>query len=109
MGFRETFLAAGEVMPFEHVHTAAGGARVYAMTVGEKDAFERAHVKGKGRRFRARLVIATARDDEGRPLFEAEDLERLDGLPAPLLEPLVEAAVRVNGLSGQEQEALEKN
>jgi hypothetical protein len=109
MSFKTQFFqAAPEVAP-ERVETPAGPVLVYPLTVGEKDRLDRANARAKGRRFRARLVIATARDADGRSLFADEDLEQLDALPASYLEPLVEAAVRVNSMSDDVREADEKN
>lgn len=109
MSFREQFFAAAPEPAVEEVATPAGVVHVRAMDAGEKDRFDREHHRAKGARFRARLVAATARDAEGRPLFGREDLERLDACPVPYLEPLVDAAIRVNKLSDAEREAVEKN
>lgn len=109
MSFRDDFFAARPAPAVERVETAAGTAIVHAMTAAEKDRFDREHVKARGQRFRARLIVATARDEKGEPLFGREDMEALDGLPVAYLEPLVEAAIRVNRMSDAEQAELEKN
>ncbi len=58
--------------------------------------------------FRAALLRSTVYDQAGEAVWQdAEDAELL-GLPASLLEPLVDAAMRLNGLSKADREVLEK-
>lgn len=108
--FSEAFFAAvPDEVPFEVVTLPAGAVRVHAMTAGEKDAFDLAHAKAEGRDFRARLLIATVRDDQGRPCFRHSDLARLSAMALPAVEPMIAAAVRVNAMQDDAREALEKN
>lgn len=107
--FREQFFALPLAAAFEEVETPAGVARVYALTAGEKDAFDVAHARAEGKDFRARLVVATVRDQEGHPAFTAADIPAISAAPFTLVEPLVKAAVRVNRMSDDEAEALRKN
>jgi hypothetical protein len=82
---------------------------VRALTAGERDQFEVQHVKSKEKDFRARLVAATACDGVGSRLFTEADVPTLSNLPAAVLEPLVQAATKINRLSADDVEDLRKN
>ena len=105
---RERFFAAS-ACPFETVETAFGSARVYALTAGEKDALDMSVAREPGVNFRAKLVQATARDEDGRPLFLPIDVPELAAASFVALEPLVDAAIRVNRLGDREAQDLRKN
>jgi hypothetical protein len=105
---RAQFLALGGEPP-EPVKTPAGEAHVFALTAGEKDRLDVAIAKEPGKRFRARVIQATARTAEGMPLFSEGDIPALDQMPLAVVEPLMEAALRVNRMHDKDVEALEKN
>jgi hypothetical protein len=107
--FRDAFFQQSFGLDYEEVELSAGKVRVCALRAGEKDAFDIAHAKAKGNHFRARLIVATCRDESGAPVFDESDLPRLSAAPLLLVEPLVEAAIRVNRMSDKDAEALEKN
>ncbi len=107
--FRDKFFESAPEITFEEVQTPAGPARVYMLTAGEKDAFDLAHAKADGKHFRARLLVATVRDQEGHPAFTDVDLGRIANLPMPVVEPLVKAAIRINRMQDDEAEAVRKN
>lgn len=111
---REAFLAATE-FPRELVDIPALGGAVYVrvMSAAEKDRMDGEQVAAKGTQrfehFRSRLVVACACDEAGRPLFTRDDLPVLSALPVSVLEPIVEAAIRINRLGPGELDALRKN
>lgn len=105
---RLAFLAARK-LPVEIVSTVTGDVHVHSLTAGEKDEYDLAVQQDPGKRFRARLVQMTARDADGRHLFTPEDLDALAELPVAAIEPLFEAAIRVNRMSDADAEALRKN
>jgi hypothetical protein len=107
--FRENFLAVSAEPAYEEVTTPSGAVRVYAMTLGEKDVFDIAHARAEGKDFRARLIVATVRDEAGNPVFRAHDIPAITRYPLPAVEPLVNAAVRVNRMSDDVAETLAKN
>ena len=82
---------------------------VRPMSAGERDAFEVAHEKSGGKDFRARLTAAVCCDETGKPLFDAACVPSLSQLPASTLQPIVEAAIRINRLSAADVKELEKN
>lgn len=88
---------------------------VREMTGEERDQFDglTAKLRDQGRenvyRFRARLLAMTVTDAEGKRLFGADDVEALAGVRASVLEPLVDEALNVNGLSEASAKGLEKN
>jgi len=90
-----------------------GEVHVRQVTAGERDEFEVSISKLKPRErtrdIRARIVVFVAVDEEGRPLFTAEDVPLLSGLPASALEPIMNAHVRLNSMSAEDVDALAKN
>lgn len=113
---KAAFLQAARRVPEEVVDTAAGKVRVVGMTAAERSAFERSmqNVKGKPiqsrvQETRERLVVATARTGDGSPLFTAEDIAELSKAAAAVLEPLVNAAMRVCGMNESDVEDMAKN
>lgn len=101
----------GEAAKFEDVTLRTGQVvRVGEMTGADRDRLEAVWTdKAQKHRARAMLVVATARTEEGGPMFGAKDIDRVSGLPAGLIEPIVEAALRVNGFTAKDVEALEGN
>lgn len=89
-----------------------GTARVRAMTANERDRFEYLASVGEkvGRRtFRALLACFTLCDERGHRILEEKDLQALGDLPATTLDPITEAALRLNKISGGDVDELEKN
>lgn len=105
---RHSFLTSRK-LPVEIVATTFGDVHVHSLTAGEKDEYDLAVQADPGKRFRARLVQMTARDAEGQPLFSPDELDALAGLPLASIEPLFEAAIRVNRMSDADAESLRKN
>lgn len=107
---REAFLAipAPEVTP---VDLPALGGRVYVreLTAGERDRFETDHAQSSNSDFRAKLMAACVCDESGKRLFSDADARKLSDLPASHVERLVREIIRVNALSDQDVEDLEKN
>lgn len=79
------------------------------MTAGERDAFEVTHERTGGKDFRARLTASVCCDETGKALFDSACVPSLSQLPASTLQPIVEAAIRVNRLSPADVKELEKN
>ena len=79
---------------------------VWGMTAGERTRFERqftnksgATIDGRLQEFRERLVVACCRDDDGQPIFSADDIPQLSGKRADVLERIVNVAQRLSGMS----------
>lgn len=107
MSFRDELFAQPAERTIESVETPAGKTFVRSLMAGEKDKFDRAaHQRG---RFRARLIVACCCDEGGNPIFNEADIPRLDDMPVPLIEPIVDAAIRVNRMSPEDAEAIRKN
>ena len=90
-----------------------GKLRVAAISAGARDAFVLSILdlpEEEGRRdFRARLMVLTLVDDEGKPLYTTEDISALSTVEAAVIDPLVEVAMRLNGMSARDREKLEGN
>ena len=89
---------------------------VRCMTGTERDAFESEAyaVRGKNveinrENFRARLLVRTLVNEEGKRLFSDQDLELLGGKSARALDRLFTVSMRLNGLSKEDVEDLTKN
>jgi hypothetical protein len=109
MSLREAFFAVPAEPAYEDVPMPFGVVRVVAMSAGEKDQFDIENTKAEGQDFRARLVVATAFEEAGRPIFTKADIPALSKRPIYQIEPLIEATIRVNRISEKDQETLRKN
>ena len=107
---RDEFFARVPEVKTEDVEVPGMGmVRVRMLTAGERDRLEVAS-QGKGKEgVRARVVVASAVAEDGSPLFTYADVDRLSGLPAYVIEPIVNAAVRLNAMAPGDIENLEKN
>ena len=90
-----------------------GTVRVAAVSAGARDAFELSlqDMPEEDRRkdFRARLLVMSCIDNDGKPLFEPDDIPALSALEAAAVDPVIEVAMRLNGLSQRDREELEGN
>ena len=84
---------------------------VREMSARERDAYDATLVSGKGKKtsvnfkdMRAKLVIASACDADGKLIFLPEDAEWLSQKPVKVLDRICDAARKVNGLSIEEDE-----
>lgn len=83
---------------------------VTELTVAERNRFEDSFSEGASfaDEARQRLVIATAKCDSG-PLFTDADFDLISGLGAGFVEPIVNAAMRLNKIGQKDLEDLGKN
>ena len=104
---REAFLKPATVQQDTvHIPELGGDVIVRGMTARTRSQFE-SHfstaagkpIPSRHREMRERLVIACCIDEDGNALFTAEDVETLGNLPATIIEPLVDAAQRVCGMT----------
>lgn len=104
-------------MPADYPDPEIAGAqfRVRTMTAGERSLFDEQFTKkgktdrARQREVRERLIVATVIDADGELIFSEEDLPQLRQVDAALVERLVEAAMRLNGISKDDVEELEGN
>jgi len=95
---------------------------VREMSGRQRDAFEQSMMvevdDGKGGSkfkqslsdFRAKLVVNTACDSKGKPLFELSDMETLSvNMGASRLDKIADAAKELNRISDADQKAMVKN
>ena len=90
---------------------------VRSMTAGERAAWEGQFanpktgkiIQDRANQIRERLVIATAIDEQGNPLFDASDLAALRDVDAAILEAIVKASQELNDISADDLAELEKN
>lgn len=98
----------------EAVNVPEWGGDVYLKrwTAGEREAFERGILKPDGTvdrsGFRHRVVAATICDDAGALLFPG-NLDALKGKAAAVVDRLFGASDRINAITGDAAEELEKN
>lgn len=88
---------------------------VWGMTAGERTRFEQSMLengkqsKSRLAEIRQRLVVATCRNDDGSPLFTADDVAAIGQKRADIIERIVNVAQRLSGFSGADLEATAKN
>lgn len=100
-------LTAPRALPERDVEVPGlGKVRIRGFSVRQRTAFERS-VDGKGRaEIRERLLIATVVKPEG---LTAAHLKLLSDQDGSILEPIVEEAMSITGLSTRDVDALSKN
>lgn len=115
---RATILAANDLATETVDVSEWGGAVIIrSMTGAQRDAYETSLMTkdASGRytidteNMRAKLVIFTAVNEAGAPLFTLNDLPALAGKNAAVIERLFVAAQRINGLSKDAVADAEKN
>lgn len=114
---KQDILAAGDLKTEDvEVQEWGGAVRVRTLTGRERDAFEASLAKGEGRdrktdlaNLRAKLVGLCLVDEKGDRLFEDAEVEMLGAKSAAALDRVFSVAQRLNGLSGEDVEALAKN
>ena len=107
---RESFLSGPKPeSAVVDVPALGGQVHVKQMTIGERDRFEMANAKDKGRYFRPRLVAATAVASDGSPIFNRDDFQHLANLASHVVEPIVQAALTLNRYTAKEVEELAGN
>jgi hypothetical protein len=92
-----------------------GDVFIRAMTGAERDEFEQEYMaakKGSGDyipNLRARLLVRTVCDEQGKSLLTTNDIDALGAQSADIVSRLYNVASRLNGLSKADREELEKN
>lgn len=111
---REDILSTGSVK-VEKIAIPEWGGDVFirVMSSAERDAFEAASLERKGAskmaNIRARLAAIVLSDESGKRLFADADAPALGAKLASALDRVFEAASKLNRLSKEDVEELEKN
>lgn len=79
---------------------------VKRLTAGERDAYEASG--GKTHR-RTQILVHFCFDERGARIFSEDDTNELEQLDPTLIDPVCECALRSNGYTKKEQDALLKN
>lgn len=116
---RQQILDAEPTLPSEVVAVPewGGDVKVVGMSGAERDAFEDGRQKkdssGKPKanltNIRAALVAASLRDEAGKLLFTQADVMALGIKSAKALDRVASVAMRLNGMTQEDVEQLEKN
>ena len=111
-------ILASHDLPYEDAEVPewGGKVRVRVLTGAELDKYHGSlfTVKGKDvvqdrENFRTKLLVKCLIDDKGNRLFNDKELEDLAGKSGAVLQRLYEIASRLNGMTAEEAEVLEKN
>jgi hypothetical protein len=113
----EQILAADDIRPETvEVPEWGGSVLVWPLTGAERDELELTTIEGKGRNaqvnlrnFRAKLVVRTVRDADGRRIFTDDQAAALGSKSAAALERIADVARRLSGLSEADVEELTGN
>lgn len=117
-----TYKSAADILalddiPTKEVHVPEWGTtvRLRGMTGAERDRLEASLVEQKGQDikqnledYRAKIIIATAVDEKGYPLFEAKHIKKLSGKSAKALDRLADEGAKLSGMSQEDVEELTK-
>ena len=105
-------------LTYEDVHVPewGGSVRIRALSGAERDQFETKSIITKGndrqvntRNLRARLIAATAINEDGSPLFEPQDVIHLGQKSARALERLFDVARKLSGMTPEDVKDLTEN
>jgi len=113
---RQTLLKTRE-LPRERVTVPElGEVWVRTLTAGERDEYEQEcfHARAASTNdhvpnARARLLVRTLCDARGQALLTPADVDALGAQPIHVIQPLYNVAARLNALTQQDREELEKN
>lgn len=105
--FKDTLYSQPAGRTIEPVQTPAGLTYVRTLMTGEKDQLE--IESGKDKMIRAHIIVACCCDEHGNAEFTKADLYRLNDQPVHLIEPIVEAAIRLNRIGPDDAEIIRKN
>jgi len=105
--FKEALFSISTQRAIEPVDTPAVRTYVRTITVAEKDEMDATAVEG--RVSRANMLITFCCKEDGSPEFDEFDGRRIEGLPLSCVEPIIDAAIRLNRLGAADVEATRKN
>lgn len=90
-----------------------GTVRLRSIRGSQRDAYEQSVISGSGsdrrmnlKNARAKLIVLCAVDEDGRPLFTADDVSRLGSKNAAPLDRLFDACRKLCGMSEQDVDRL---
>lgn len=111
MGLREKILA--HKVPESVIETPDGKVLVIGQTVAQRSAYQMRAAgleDGKEIGWREALVIMSAYDPKSRePLFTWDDADAIGALPASLIEPIVDEAIKLSPSGDSALEEAEGN
>lgn len=95
----------------ERVEIPEWGGYVFVrmMSARQRDQFEAEQVSDPYKDIRARLAVHTVCDEQGEMLFTMADVEALSQKSAAALDRIFAAAVKLNRISKEDIDELEKN
>lgn len=119
---KDTILIAEDIVikpvevPEWKVDGKPGVVHIKGLTGAQKDHFESTLTEGRGKNrtenwknFRARLLVLTIVDKDGKRLFGLDDVEALGKKSASALDRLFTVAQELSGFRDEDVEALTKN
>jgi hypothetical protein len=114
---KKQILAAQDIKREEvNVPEWGGSVWVYGMTGSQRDEYEGSIIELRGQtqtlkmnNIRAKLCALTIRDEDGKRLFDSDEIDELGAKSAQALQRIFEVAQRLSGLTPADTEALAKN
>ena len=107
---REAILAAQDFV-IEEVQAPEWGGSIFVRTLSgtENDAYRKAiATQGDDMQIAAHFIVATACDEKGALIFTEADVPALAKKSAKVLRRIFKAALKVNGIGKEAEEAAEK-
>lgn len=86
-----------------------GDVFIKTCSAGKRDEIEAAHHLNPFSNVRARFVVASVCDESGKLVFTDKDIPAVSDLSALIVDPVFTAVVKLNGITKDDVEELEKN
>jgi hypothetical protein len=114
---KKAILAAPDIKSeLVHVPEWGGDVMVFGMTGSQRDEFEASIVEMRGQsqvlhmqNLRAKLCALTIRDEDGRRMFDSDEVDALGAKSAQALQRIFEVAQRLSSVTPKDMEDLAKN
>ena len=115
MSLRDAFFGMGQV-PVKQVETEGGTIYVRGMTAKERSEYDAQFRLASGKtnrkkqlQARSLMLVQHCEDENGNKLFTDDDIPALEQMPVSVVEPLVDAACVVSGMTSEEVDKSAKN
>jgi len=105
--FQQKSKAVPNVLGTVNVPALGGSVSIRRLSAGGRDRAQYALFHGDKESYRARMVVETACDDNGKRLFTEDDMSWLSQLDYDILEPIVDESNKLNEYAATKD--LEKN
>ncbi len=86
-----------------------GQINVRGLTSRQRDSFERNHLDGKLKDYRATVASQAICDDEGKQIFQSSDILKLGEKSSSALSLVFDVAMKLSGITEKDVDVIEGN